>query len=200
MIDVTRTTSALLESLRDADNNAAWTELDGRYRPIIASLARRAGLDDDAAADVSQECLTDFFRAYRDHRYDRSRGRLRQFLLGIARLKIADAHRARARGGGAVRLETSLPPETDEAQWTSAWEAEQRAGVLRQALQELRASDRLASDTLNAFEMVAIQAIPAAEVARTLGLSTQEVYLAKSRCLDRMRTLIQRLEAAYEGE
>ncbi|MCC6321479.1 MAG: hypothetical protein IT438_08620 [Phycisphaerales bacterium] len=57
MIDVTRTTSALLESLRDADNNAAWTELDGRYRPIIASLARRAGLDDDAAADVSQERL-----------------------------------------------------------------------------------------------------------------------------------------------
>ena len=42
VIDATRTTSTLLDSLRDAENAEAWTELDRRYRPIIANLARKS--------------------------------------------------------------------------------------------------------------------------------------------------------------
>ena len=53
MIDLTRTTSALLNSLRDPANGAAWGELDGRYRPILFNLARRAGLSDADAADAA---------------------------------------------------------------------------------------------------------------------------------------------------
>lgn len=198
MLDLTRTTSALLDALRDPANSEAWREIDGRYRPILLNLARRAGLNDADAADAAQETLADFFRAYREGRYTRSRGRLRQFLLGISRLKIADVRRARARGP--APLDTALPENATEADWHSAWEAEQRTAILQSALDELRRSDKLAPQTLAAFELVAIQHVPAAQAAAQLGLSTQEVYLAKSRCLERLRTLISRLETAYQDD
>ncbi len=198
MIDATRTTSTLLASLRDPQNDAAWAEIDARYRPIITSLARRAGLSDEDAADAAQETMGAFFRAYQAGRYDRERGRLRQWLIGIARTAIADLHRLRARGP--ARLETTLAPEGTDAEWSDAWEAERRAEILRLALEQLRTSDRLDPANLKAFEMVALQQIPVPEVAATLGMTAQEVYLAKSRCLERMRSIVTRVESAYDDE
>lgn len=197
MIDATRTTSTLLAALHEPDNARAWQELDERYRPILVNLARRAGLNEADAADAAQETMADFFRAYGQKRYDRSRGRLRQWLIGIARLKIADMQRLRARTPGA--LATGAGPVT-EADWSAAWEAEQRAAVLRAALEELRGSAKLAPKTLEAFELVALRHMPPAEAAEQLGISTQEVYLAKSRCLERIRSLIERIQTAYEED
>lgn len=207
MIDLTRTTSRLLDDLREPRNDAAWAELDRRYRPIVAALGRRAGLGEADAADAAQETLAEFFRAYAAARYDRSRGRLRQFLIGIARMKIADVQRRRGRGGGAVGgdLDTSLPPDAKEdgcheGAWTIAFADAQRSEVLREAIQSLRGSDRAAEKTLRAFEMVALRHVPVAAVAEELGMTPQEVYLAKSRCLERLRAIIARLEAAYDGD
>jgi RNA polymerase sigma factor (sigma-70 family) len=198
MIDLTRTTSALLNSLRDPANEAAWNELDGRYRPILFNLARRAGLADADAADAAQETLAEFFGAYRDGKYDRSRGRLRQYMLGIARRRVADVRRARARP--AAQLDGEALADEDDAGWEAAWEAEKRADLLRKAIDELRASERLNATTLAAFEMAGLRHVPVAEVARSLSITEQEVYLAKSRCLQRVRTLIERLQAAYDDD
>jgi len=203
MIDATRTTSALLDALHDAGNREAWSEFDGRYRPILINLGRRAGLSDVDSADAAQDTLADFFKSYRDKRYDRARGRLRQWLIGIARLKIADVRRARAKGAAqpADGAEGgTLSEAADEPAWHTAWDQEQRAAILRQALDQLRASDKLHETTLAAFELVAIRGVPAAEAASALNLSTQEVYLAKSRCMERIRTLIQRLESAFDQD
>jgi RNA polymerase sigma-70 factor (ECF subfamily) len=201
MIDATRTTSTLLAALHGGADEAAWREIDGRYRPILVSIAKRAGLYETDAAEVAQDAMADLFGAFRAGRYDRSRGRLRQFLIGIAQMKIADAHRRRARaaGGEGTVMPASSIPDTEPG-WAGAWEAEQRAAVLARAIEELRGSDKLAPHTLAAFELVALRQIPAAEAAAQLGLSVQEVYLAKSRCLERVRAIIGRLSAAYDDD
>ena len=100
MIDATRTTSMLLESLHDPNHDGAWAGnwMDGTGR-YSSTWAAAQGLSDADSADAAQETLADFSHAYRQQRYDRTRGRLRQFLIGIARLKIADLQRARARAG-----------------------------------------------------------------------------------------------------
>lgn len=200
MIHLTRTTSALLDSLHDPANDAAWSELDGRYRPIVCNLARRAGLADADAADVAQETLAEFFAAYRSGRYDRSRGRLRQYMLGIARRRIADVRRLQAKAAAPLDPGSGTLADGDDAGWEAAWEAEKRADLLRRAIEELRASDRLGGATLAAFELAGLRHVPAAEVARTLGITEQEVYLAKSRCLQRVRVLVERLQAAYDDD
>ena len=198
MIDATRTTSALIAALHDAANHEAWREIDERYRPILINVARRAGLSDTDAADVAQDALADLFKSFQDKRYDRSRGRLRQWLLGIARLKIADARRGKARAAGP--LDTSIPEHADNDAWTTAWESEQRTAILAQALDELRKSDKLQPHTLQAFELVALRHVPVTDAAAQLGLTAQEVYLAKSRCMERVRSLIQKLQSAYDDD
>ena len=198
MIDVTRTTSTLLSDLHQPGNQLAWEQIHARYHPVLINVARRAGLADADAADVAQDTLADLFRSLMEKRYDRSKGRLRQWLLGIARLRIADTRRKRASAGDT--FVDTISDHADEAEWTQAWDAEQRTVILNQAIELLRQSDKLQPHTLAAFEMTALRNMPAAQVAAELKLSTQEVYLAKSRCLERVRAIIAELDQAYSDD
>lgn len=192
----TRTTTQLLEGLRDPANHAAWGPFDERYRPILEGIGRRLGLDAAGAADAAQESLTAFFEAYRAGRYARERGRLRSWLMGIARRKIAD-QRARTRvvdGGG---LLDDLP---DDDGLAALWSTQRRAAILRSALSELRRDSGLHPRTIDAFERLAIGTRSAAEIAAELGMTRQDVYMARHRVTERVRPVIDRLEALYDAE
>ena len=93
----TATTTALLDGLIDSANDQAWREFDARYRPIIVSFARALDLKVEDAADVAQETLVRFLKEYRAGKYDRSRGRLHSWLIGIAKHCVGDQRHARAR-------------------------------------------------------------------------------------------------------
>ncbi len=81
----TRTTTALLDDLLDSANEGAWVGFDARYRPVLIGFARQLGLRADDAADIAQEALTKFVRAYQQGQYRRERGRLSSWLITIAR-------------------------------------------------------------------------------------------------------------------
>ena len=81
----TLTTTQLLEGLADPANQAVWQVFDARYRPVLLAFARRLDLSAEDAADVAQEALTRFMTALREGRFDRDRGRLRSWMVGIAR-------------------------------------------------------------------------------------------------------------------
>ena len=135
------TTTELLAGLHQGENRAAWTEFDQRYRPILVGFLRRMGLNDADAADTAQESLTCFVQDYRKGKYDREQGRLRNWLIGIARCRLADLRRATGRrriqrGESAMQY---LPDESDAA---AIWEAEQRRCIFEQAVGELRATAR----------------------------------------------------------
>ena len=86
----THTTTALLAALHDLSDQPAWREFEGRYAPIISGVARRMGLSESDSQDVMQETMLQFIRDYRAGKYDRTRGRLRSWIIGIARHRIAD--------------------------------------------------------------------------------------------------------------
>lgn len=164
----------------------------------MANLARKAGLHEADAEDVAQETLTDVFKGYKEGRYERSKGRLRAWLIGIAKFKIVDAKRRGARGG--ETLKTSLLTSEGDEVWGEEFEREVRAGVLVEALAQLRTSGKVEARNLNAFELVALRGVPVAQVAESMGMTAQEVYLAKSRCLERVRGIVEQLQAAYEAD
>ncbi|MHC5115066.1 MAG: RNA polymerase sigma factor [Planctomycetota bacterium] len=199
MIDATRTTTMLLEGLFDTDDRLAWGEFDARYRPILLAFARRLGLGETDAFDVAQETLLQFVKEYRAGRYDRERGRLRSWLIGIARYRIASLRRTGARrpaapAGSAI---LALP---DEAELTNVWESERRMVVLQEALNELRSKTKLSEQTLKAFEMLVIRQMPVSAIAEELEISAHDVYLAKSRVAARLREIVERLERAFDEE
>ena len=85
MITITSTT--LLDGLKDQGNAPVWSEFCTRYRPVIVAFARRLGMSEDDAQDAAQEALITFAAAYREGKYSRDKGRLRSWLLTLAKDK-----------------------------------------------------------------------------------------------------------------
>jgi len=194
-----QSTTALLEDLRDPTNETVWKEFDGRYRPVLASFGRRVGLDAEDAADAAQEALVQFVRSYRAGKYERGRGRLRSWIIGIARHCILDqqrnqAARREARGMSAL---ITLP---DQDSLAEIWEAECDREILRRGVNVLRSETRLDPQTLQAFELLAFPHREMSEVADELNITMNDVYLAKHRCLKRLKPILAALKTAYETD
>ncbi len=195
----TATTTTLLDGLKDESASSIWDEFDRRYRTILYGFARRLGLDEPDAADVAQETLMRFVRDYRAGRYNRGQGRLRAWLIGIARYRVADVRRERARYPVA-RGESAMGDVPDDSQAEQLWDAEQRRFIFDQALAELRATTRLSERTLEAFERVVLRQEPVTDVAAALGVSPQEIYDAKSRIVGKLKDVLAKYQALFDAD
>lgn len=193
-----RTTTAMLAALHDPDEVAAWEVFDARYRPVLIGFARNLGLGAEESADVAQETIARFVEQYREGRYDRERGRLGAWLVGIARYRILDVRRAQGRR--ALRGESAMVDLDDEASLSSVWEAERRTRIISIAMERLRAAGRTDSRTIEAFELLMVHGLAAAVVAEQLGMPIQSVYVAKSRIAARLQDLVAEVESEFDEE
>ena len=193
------TTSVLLEQLRNFEDSA-WQLFEARFRRPLLRFARAAGLPAADAEDVTQETLLAFAESYRADRYQRDRGRLCNWLFRIARHKVVDSLRnqgRRARHEAPEAQHSSfwnkVPEEASrEAAWDDIWEESLLAECTQRVQQEVSES------TWRAFELTALQAQPAAQVAEQLNLSRNAVFLAKHRVIQRLRKLQQEYDAEEE--
>ena len=162
------------------------------------AFLRRMGLNDNDAADVAQNSLVCFVQDYRERKYDRERGRLRSWLIGIARCRVADLHRAQGQRRE-TRGESAIIGLPDDGDAESAWEAEERRFIFEQAINELRRTSRFNEKTIGAFERVVLRHEPVETVSAEMGLSPQEIYNAKNRVVERLREIVERYEHSYVG-
>jgi RNA polymerase sigma-70 factor (ECF subfamily) len=198
-LTVTVTSTNLLEGLKKPENRTVWQQFVGRYRPMIINYARnRFGLTLEDAEEAAQATLMAFATAYRQGGYERDRGRLRKWLFGIATRQTRNQVRKKARN-----QEVQMPGQTtdtmfadripdDDAGLEEAWEAEWRRAVYGQCMVEIRA--QFDSRTVEAFERFAQRGRPAQEVADSLGMTPNAVFLAKHKILKRIRELLPLVE------
>jgi len=206
-IDLTRTTTLLLEGLHDEARSSAWSEFDLRYRPILVGFLRAIGANEVDASDVAQETMVEFLRAYRAGRYDRTRGRLRTWLISIGRMQLALARRrAGRRHDHAAAPETLEALEADAASSPSnedmveVWEHERRRVMLREAFGLLRSESSTGERTLEAFELLVFRGVPSAAVCEMLGMTAADVYQAKSRVTQRLRHHLEAVQRAFDED
>lgn len=189
------TTTQLLNDLRDSANRQAWALFDQRYRPIIQAVALRLGLRGEDAADVAQQTIADFIKDYQRGQYDRGKGRLRDWLRGIARNRAVDVIRAetrrRARPSG-----DAIEQAADESRVSEIWEQEERAAIIDAAMKELRAGETSES-VIKAFELAFLRKMPAEQVAAECGMSVDSVHQSRTRVIRRLNAIVRRLSAAY---
>ena len=190
MIDIPATRASLLVRLRNARDAAAWTEFVDLYAPLVYGYARKQGLQDADAADLSQEVLRAVAGAIGRLEYDPLRGAFRNWLFTVVRRKLSNWRRdqgTRIQGGGRDNhrlLEQCPAPEGGEAEWEAEWQ--QR--VFAWACEQVR---RDVSDlTWQAFWRTAMDAQPCKQVAADLGLTPTAVYLARRRVLARLKELV----------
>lgn len=186
---LTRTSTILIEGLKDPENRACWEAFDARYRPLILAVARRLGLQDADAEDAAQDTIAAFIQGYRRGDYQRGKGRLRDWLCGIAGNKARDVFR---RGGREKLIAdktdgTLFFSKVEDAKLQQAWEDEWNQAVLRQCLAQVR--EELPARSYEAFQLFALEQLPAREVARRLQVSEDFVYQVKHRVLARIREL-----------
>jgi RNA polymerase sigma-70 factor, ECF subfamily len=190
-----RTSTTLLEGLKDRANSQSWGYFVKRYRPIVLAFAKKRGLSTADAEDVSQKTMLDFYRRYLEGRYDRAKGRLRAWLFGIAHRNVLNMKRQRGRelaavgGTKAGKLIANVEsPDSAKDDWEREWERR----VLRSCLEEV--AKQLNPTTVRAFELRVLKRWPVKKVAEELGLTENAVYGAKHRALKRIEKIKDEME------
>jgi RNA polymerase sigma factor (sigma-70 family) len=192
------TQPSLLVRLRDAQDERAWGQFVDLYAPLVYDYARRRGLQDADAADLTQTVLRVIASAIQRLDYDPQRGSFRGWLFTIVRRKLSTFLSRRhdfckGTGGSAVQrlLEEQPAPAEETAEWDSEYEQRLFAWAVEQVRPLVRAT------TWQAFWMTAVEGKDSKEVAATLGVNVGTVYLAKSRVMARLKALIQQ---AHDNE
>jgi RNA polymerase sigma-70 factor (ECF subfamily) len=191
MTEIPTTRPSLVLRLRDSQDEEAWRLFVDLYTPLVYGYARKRGLQDADAADLSQEVLTAVAGAVGRLEYDPVRGAFRNWVFTIARRKLANwraARRNQLRGTGdpeTRQLLEQCPVPEEETNWETEWQRR----VFAWACEEARRN--VTDVTWQAFWKTAIEELPGKQVAADLGLSVGAVYLARKRVLTRLKELIQ---------
>ena len=183
------TRATLLLRIRDPRDGAAWAQFARVYVPMVHRYCLRRGLQDADATDVSQEVLKAVSGAIPKFKYDPAHGSFRDWLFVVVRSKLNDffdRQRRRERGSGRTSMQQVLN-EQPAAQESSDWNEDCRRELLEWAVKEAR--KEFESRTWRAFIMVAVQGRTAKETAAATGLSTNAIYIARSRVQARLREL-----------
>jgi RNA polymerase sigma-70 factor (ECF subfamily) len=197
MGDALVTRASLLARLGDPQDRAAWQQFVELYGSLVYGFARRRGLQDADAADLTQEVFAALAGAAGRWKYDPGQGSFRGWLYGVTRNKLARFLERRrlepvGSGGSDARLRLDEEP-SQEPDLEAAWEQEFQQQLFRLAAAEVRES--FAPTTWQAFWRTAVEGRPAAAVAAELGLSVGAVYVAKSRVLARVAEQVRQMQA-----
>lgn len=196
MGDEPATSASLLIRIRDRGDHAAWSRFVDVYQPLIHGFARKHGLQEADAADLTQEVLRAVARSAGRFDYDPRRGTFRGWLFTVVRNKLRnflEDRRRMVQGSGDTGVQQALseqptPIDGPEEEWDReyerrlfTWAAEQVRGAVQES-------------TWQAFWQTAVEGKAGQEVAQALGLTVAAVYLAKSRVMARLKEQIRQLQ------
>jgi RNA polymerase sigma-70 factor (ECF subfamily) len=183
------TSPSLLDRLRGPRDDVAWQRMTEIYTPLIRGwLRRHARLANCDADDVVQDVLAVVVRRLPEFERERA-GSFRTWLRSITVNCLRRFHRTRRRRppatGDSDVAEMLNQLADSESALSRLWDREHDEYVMRQLLELIR--PRVEPKTWQAFERVALRGEPAQQVASELGLTTNAVFIAKSRVLAKLR-------------
>lgn len=182
------TSASLLDRLKDDPDSDAWQELLQIYTPLIRSWLNRYSASAQDADDVVQEVLSVVIRKLPLFQRQRS-GSFRSWLRTITVNCLRDfwrAHRFRPSAAGGSDFRMVLEQWEDPAsELSQLWNRQHDQHVLRALLERIRPT--VSEPMWQAFRRAALDDTPPAEVANDLGITINQVYIARSRIMARLR-------------
>ena len=191
----TVTRPSLLLRVRDVRDKAAWLEFVDVYGPLIYAYARRRGLQDADAADLTQEVLISVAASIDKFDYDAARGRFRGWLFTTTRNQIINAAAKAKRttpGAGNTEIAEILTQYPDPNEPDDEFQRRFDWQMFLTAAKQVRS--HFSAKTWQAFWWNVIEGRSATDVAQRSGMSVGAVYIAKSRVLNAVRTRLPQLE------
>jgi RNA polymerase sigma-70 factor (ECF subfamily) len=153
-----------LMPLVERKDPSAFEVVYDRHGGAAYSLAYRIVGDRGTAEDVTQEAFLSLWRS--GARYDRARGSVRTWLLGVVRNRAIDALRREATRAPTVELELERLP--DQGPYTELTDVE---ALRQEAAREVRGALRmLPADQLKVIELAYFAGLSHSEIAEALGM------------------------------
>jgi len=180
------TRRSLVDRLQNWEDRKHWQEFFDTYWKLIFSAARKSGLTEVEAQEVVQETIITVAKKVGELRYDPARGSFKGWLLHITRWRIADQFRKRQPGERArfsdnTRVTGTIErlPDTAAVDLDALWEKEWQENLLAAAMQ--RVKKKVDPKQFQIFDCYVRKEWPAQKVAKELGVSIGQVYLARHR-------------------
>lgn len=192
-----RTRKSLIERLDDWEDQGAWDEFYKTYWRLIHSVSLKAGLPNDEAFDVVQETVLTIAKQWKKGRtYDEEKGSFKNWLMNVARWRIADQFRKRGKnpaalaaasgfhrsgndelgGRGTATIERFADPDDG---FGKVWDEEWSANLTQVARGKVK--EKVSPKQFQIFDCYVIKGWSATKVREELGVSMAQVYLAKHR-------------------
>jgi RNA polymerase sigma factor (sigma-70 family) len=186
-------TGTLTPTLLDGalkNDELAWQRIVALYGPLVVQWCRQKNLLPEEAADVSQDVFQTVKLELSKIRLDRKGDRFRKWLRVVARGKIVDHFRKRAKdihgaGGTDYLQRMNMIPARVSSSSASDHKRNERIELLRCGLELIKGE--FTEKTWRAFWFVTVDGRPVADVAKELGLTPGAVHIAKHRVLKRFR-------------
>jgi len=185
---MTDTSASLLDRLQEAGNPQAWQCLVDVYQPMIRRWLGKYQLREADVDDIMQEVLSVLIRRMPEFQRQRT-GSFRRWLRTITVNCLRDyakrhfKHPAATGGSEFAALVEQLAD--DSSGQSQMWEQEHQQHLIDWLLETIRPEFQEA--TWQAFRGVAIEGKSAKVVAAEQGITTNAVFIAKSRVLSRLR-------------
>ena len=183
------TSVSLLQRLRQDEAATDWRNFTQMYEPLIRNWLRRKDVLGHDADDLAQNIMAVVVRKVGQFEHNGRTGAFRTWLRTITVNCVREhwrASRDRPVGVGGSDVQEMLAQlEDPESRLTKIWNEEHDRYVMRQLLEKIR--EEFTASTWQAFQRFALDGVSAADVALELGISSNAVFVAKSRILARLR-------------
>jgi RNA polymerase sigma-70 factor (ECF subfamily) len=201
------TRQSLFSRLRDWQDQAGWREFFDRYWRLIYKVARQSGLSESEAEEVVQNTFVYLCRRMPNFQYDRTRGSFRSWLRVVTRSRIHVFVRSRKAAEGRVldpcpeggvnepAIVEDLPDPAGDA-LDEIWQREWEANLIETAFRRLR--PKVSSRQLLIFRLATLGELELTQVAKKLGVSVAQVYLARHRVGKLFRAEVRQLREELE--
>lgn len=176
------TQKTLLERVQNGDE-ISWDEFYRRYTPIIRAAGKGAGFNDAECCDLVQAVMLKFFSSGATFVYREGKVKFRTWFARIIHSCIVDQVRE-AQKQKNINAEFPDPPDPFDEIFLEEW----RKTALEEAKDELRS--RVDEKTWQAFEMYGLQNRDAKQVALILGVTVNQLYVAKNRCTAMLKKIV----------
>lgn len=191
------TNPLLLVRLRNREDEQAWFEFAELYRPAIIRLAQRKGLQPADCEDLAQGVLVAVAGAIDRWEADEKRARFRTWLYTVAHRQVIDALRRKACSAinGGTSLQMQLSETEDRREDSRLLRMELRRQAFHRAA--IIAKEDFSAADWQAFWLMAIEGLSAAEASQQVGKTVGAVYAAKGRVMRRLIERIRDLEQQF---
>ena len=188
-------TTQILDVWYSSHREDACLRIVKRFSPAIVKFGCDLGLRREDAEDVAQETMLELNMALKTRRYQRPKGRLRDYIYGIARNTITEhlkrlyAKDNRAGSRKDTEFWESVP---DKKATRHTWNTDVQKMIMEWCLEKARRE--FGPDRFRIFELHGVKRMTAEEVGAELGMSAGAVRVTKHRIAARIRELLALLD------